>query len=148
MFSLLINFFMLTALPAGNVDSLVAQFEKAKGSARAEIATQIFKLLDEEEVTDSLMTVSPGTHPDTVAMQVYYWAGEEKIANNDFSAASPLFDKAASLASKGKNLEIISDSYAELAYSLTREGKFDSAVQACEKAVDADTRLGDKDRLV
>ena len=147
MFSLLINLFMLTALPAGNVDSLVAQFEKAKGSARAEIATQIFKLLDEEEVTDSLMTVPAGINLDTLAMQVYYWAGEEKIANNDFSAASPLFDKAAALASKGKNLEIISDSYAELAYSLTREGKFDSAVQACEKAVDADTRLGDKDRL-
>ena len=122
-------------------------FEKSRGRVRTEIAARIFKRLDEEQITDSLIVPAPGIHPDSLAVQVYYWAGEKKMAENDFAGATPLFEKAAALASGGKNLEIISDSYAELAYCLTREGKIDSAVQACEKAVDADMRLGDKERL-
>lgn len=130
------------------VDSLLDEFEQARGRARTEKANAIFSILAEEEITDSLMVFSPGVNADSLALQVYYWVGEQKMTENEFQQASAFFTKAAALANQGKNLTMISDSYAELAYSLTREGKFSQAVTACERAIEADTRLGDKDRLV
>lgn len=144
-FLLIITLVLLTAEP---FDALVGRFEKSRGREKVEVANAIFARLDEEEVTDSLMVFPVGIHPDSLALQVYYWSGEQKMVENDFKAASAYFTRAAELASRGKDLVMISDCYAELALSLTREGKFDLAVPACEKAIDADTRLGDKDRLV
>ena len=103
MFLLLFNLFLLTSAPATGLDSLMTVFEKSRGRVRTEIAARIFKRLDEEQITDSLIVPAPGIHPDSLAVQVYYWAGEKKMAENDFAGATPLFEKAAALASGGKN---------------------------------------------
>ena len=129
------------------VDSLVRVFENSRGNEKTYVANRIFEQLDKDEVTDSLMSFSGSVHPDTLALSVYYWAGESKMVENDFAAAEQYFTKAGALAEQGGNLAILSDCMAELAYCLTREGKMVMASEACEKAIDADTRLGDKDRL-
>ncbi len=144
MLKLLIILGLLTAHP---VDSLVNLFDRAGGREKAVAANAVFARLDEDGVTDSLMVFGKGTHPDTLSVHVWYWAGEAKMVENDFGAAIPYFEKAGALAEKGKNLSLTSDCYAELAYCQTREGNLVQAVDACEKAIDADTRLGDKSRL-
>lgn len=137
---------ILTFTPP-SVDTLIQSFQEARGKSRIEIANRIFAGLDENGITDSLMVFDASVPADSLAWMVYYWCGEEKMADNDFDAGAAIFAKAVEAAERSRSLLAVSDSYAELAYCLTREGKFDQAVAACEKAVDADTRLGDKDRL-
>lgn len=129
------------------IDTLVVQYEQAKGRQQTDVANEIFRILDKDEVTDSLMQFTASVNKDTLGALLYYYVGEQKYFNQEFSDAITYFNKALPLIGE-KNLGLLNDCYNELAICHTRRGSFSLALDAASRCVEIGERLNDKERLV
>ena len=129
-------------------DSLLTQYEETAGRQRIAVANQIFQLLNDEEVTDSLIHFDNTAHQDTVAATLYYWMGEQKFYGQDFVRGVAYFNKALEFLEKGKDIGRIGDSYNDLAICYARQGLFQEALEAATRSVEMGEQLKDKERLV
>ena len=126
---------------------LVASFEEASGTQRVEIANQVFRLLDEEEITDSLIQFPTTVDRDSLAAYLYYWVGEQKFLKEEYAAGPEYFEKAAK-AIAGSNPGLLNDCYNDMAICYARRGLFSLALEAAARCIEIGEQMGDKWRLV
>ena len=67
------------AVSAGQVDELLAQFDK---SPSASVANRYFALLQQQGITEEPVNIAASAPVDTLRQQVWYWAAEYYYANN------------------------------------------------------------------
>lgn len=145
---------LLTVLAASThaatsqTDSLLTLFEQTSGQRHLDVANELMRLLDEEEITDTLLQFDKHTHPDTVAAQVYYYMGMKEFTEMDFNSASRNYEKALEHCKHSKDLYLLGDCTSDLAICYARQGKFVMAIEAAEQTVKCDEALGDKERLM
>lgn len=139
----------ISALQAQSViDPLVAQFEATSDRAgRLAVANRIFRLLNDEEVTDSLIQYTKDTPADTVAAQLYYWLGEQQFYAQRYAEATELYDKA--LPHIGaQDLTMMCDCYNELSICHARGGLFSQGIYAAARSLEYAEQMGDPARMV
>lgn len=128
-------------------DSLMAQFEQAKGVQRLAIANETFRHLSDEGMTDSLIQFGNGTPADTVASQLYLWVSEEMLNKAQYAHCLDYLEKALDLLDE-KDYYSISDCWNNVAICQARLGQIPQAIKAAHRAVQADEKTGDKGRLM
>ena len=136
----------LTLQAQSETDSLAALFTQSKGQQQIELANEIFRILDEEEVTDSLVQFTESTPADTIAANLWYWLGQEKFFAQDFKSSAPLLEKAATIITPADKVWV-SDCHSDLAICYARTGFFTKALEKASLSAAMDEELGDKTRL-
>ena len=137
-------FFLFAALTAnaGDVASNLRKFNEAKGQAQLSLANQLMDDFVEEELSDEIGHFSPDTHPDTLRMQVWYWAAEYFYAEQDFQQSITYGEKALPL-THGTSWEADCLSIVSLAYF--RLSDYEQAARYAKECYKLDEATGDPD---
>lgn len=134
----------LLASPATSVDGILQQFEK---KASIETANRFFQLLQEAEITDTPITLRPGTPTDTLRQQVWYWAAEYYHAQQDYTLAVDYGLKALPLCHEGNNRIVEGDCLSVLAVCYVRLGDFKNAAIYAKRCNVLDKHSGNPDNI-
>lgn len=117
------------------------------GSKSLQTANMFFDLLHKEEITDEHIKLSATTNPDTVCQQVWYWAAEYYLSNQNYQKGKYYGKKALPLYQKGNNRVGEGDCLACIAICHLRMGEFDDAIVYARKCNDLDMQAGDPDNI-
>ncbi len=139
-------FLLLFALPMragyGQVSELLSRFESSKGDLRVEQANRLITVFREAEISDNLEPFAPDTHPDTLRMQVWYWAAEYFYAGQDYQQSIAYGEKALPL-THGTSWEADCLSIVSLAYF--RMADYEQAARYAKLCYKLDEATGDPD---
>ena len=125
-------------------DSLLKQFETRQSS---QTANQFFALLQQEEVTDSLIRVPANTSSSYLCQQVWYWALEYYLSFQKYEEGTVYGEKALKLLRQDKDVVVLGDCLASLAICYFRMGDFDSAIVYAKQCNELDLKQGDPDNI-
>lgn len=132
------------AVSAGQVDELLAQFDK---SPSAGVANRYFVLLQQQGITDELVTVAANAPVDTLRQQVWYWAAEYYYAQQQYDKVMDYGRRALPLCHAGNNRGIEADCLNLLAVNCIRQGDNDQAAEYALQCYKLDEASGDIDRI-
>ena len=137
--------FLLLSLNAsateGDFEKYLQQFEKTE---KAQDANKLFRLLSDEEFTDSLMQYDDNTPKDSLRQQVWYWAAEYLYDQQQYHRAAEYGEKALPLL-KGRAGE--SDCLNLLAVIFIRLADYTSAAKYAKMCYALDEKSGDPDMM-
>ncbi len=125
------------------VDSLVAQFNKSGGTAKA--ANKFFAFLDKEEFTDTRIQFGASTPADSLRQQVWYWAAEWYNDVQDYARAKDYALKALPLFRWPNDDK--ADCLNLLGIIHVRLGDFSAAASYAKRCVEINMALGDPDKI-
>ena len=126
----------------GKVSELLSRFESSKGDLRVEQANRLITVFREAEISDNLEPFAPDTHPDTLRMQVWYWAAEYFYAGQDYQQSIAYGEKALPL-THGTSWEADCLSIVSLAYF--RMADYEQAARYAKLCYKLDEATGDPD---
>ncbi len=139
-------FILLTCLAAwadaDKVQKQLESFEPANGKTQIALANDLMKTFKEEEILDETIQFSLGTHPDTLRMQVWYWAAEYFYALQDYQQ-SVAYGRHALPLCKGTDMEADCLSILSLAYF--RMSDYKRAAYFAKECYKLDEATGDPD---
>ena len=139
-------FILLTCLAAwadaDKVQKQLESFEPANGKTQIALANDLMKTFKEEEILDETIQFSLGTHPDTLRMQVWYWAAEYFYALQDYQQ-SVAYGRHALPLCKGTDMEADCLSILSLAYF--RMSDYKRAAYFAKECYKLDEVTGDPD---
>lgn len=140
---------MLTsvALHAESVEQIVEAFAKAGKARRVELANQFFRILDKEQFTDELVQFSPKSAPDSVEMNVWFWAGEYALDAARYDQAIGYMKRATDISHDRNDREMESDCLNELAVCYFKKGELTKATRYAKACYDLTEQLHDDERL-
>lgn len=132
----------LTARADADVASSLRQFDGAKGQAQLALANQLMDAFCEAGISDEGGTFRAETHPDTLRMQVWYWAAEYFYAGQDYPQSVAYGEKSLPL-TRGTDWEADCLSIISLAYF--RLSDYDQAAEYAKQCYRLDEQTGDPD---
>lgn len=129
------------------MEQLLNNFNRQSGKKRFAAAKPIFDLLYREEMTDSLLNVTPDMPIDSLDMQVWYWAGEYFYETQDNNDGLHYAMKALPLTLKSDDLQLQSDCERLVGLFYFRRSDYVQAIEYTRKSLEIDRRRGDKSRI-
>ena len=132
------------AVSAGQVDELLAQFDK---SPSASVANRYFALLQQQGITEEPVNIAASAPVDTLRQQVWYWAAEYYYAQQQYDKVMDYGLRALPLCHAGNNRNIEADCLNLLAVNCIRQGDNDQAAQYALQCYKLDEASGDIDRI-
>lgn len=140
--------FLLASLTAYSqstaFDEALAHFDKDNSATNA---NQVFKILNNEEFADEPLTASNDTPPDSLRMQVWYWAGEWYHDQQDYKKATEYAEKALPLCKAGGNRQIEADCLNLLSVIHIRTADYQKAADYAKQCYKLDQESGDPDKI-
>ena len=136
-----------TATHGKTMDMLLEDYDHDRREQRIVTANKIFGILDRDELTDSLLQVSQQTHPDTIDLLVWYWAGEYYYAQKKYDKGLSCTKKALPLAEQNHDLTLKSDCENLTGLFYFRMSNYAQALRHTRKSLEYDRRTGDKGRI-
>ena len=136
-----------TATHGKTMDMLLEDYGHNRREQRIVTANKIFGILDRDKLTDSLLQVSLRTHPDTIDLLVWYWAGEYYFAQQKYAKGLSYAKKALPLAEQNHDLTLKSDCENLTGLFYFRMSNYAQALRHTRKSLEYDRRTGDKGRI-
>ena len=136
-----------TATHGKTMDMLLEDYDHNRREQRIVTANKIFGILDRDELTDSLLQVSQQTHPDTIDLLVWYWAGEYYYAQQNYAKGLSYAQKALPLAEQNHDLTLKSDCENLTGLFYFRMSNYTQALRHTRKSLEYDRRTDDKGRI-
>ena len=127
---------------AESVQSQIKRFEKASGKAQVTVANQLMDAFAEAEITDEIVHFSSETHPDTLRLQVFYWAAEYFYAEQLYRQSVDCGLKSLPLC-KGTAWE--ADCLSIISLSYFRMSDYEQAAKYAKLCYKLDEQTGDPD---
>ena len=126
----------------GAVEQALSAFDQHQqhGTANA-----FFKLLDNEQFTESLLQFAPAVPLDSVRQQVWYWGAEWFYDRNEYERARRYASKALPL--YRSNSEDKADCLNLMGCIYVRLGDFNQAASYAKQCLNIDLASGDHDRI-
>lgn len=141
---LAILFPLIATAQTEDADRLLADFD---AKPTTETANRFFDLLDKEQLTDEHIHLNTDVHPDTLRQQVWYWAAEFYLANQEYERGTYYGKKALPYCQTGNNRTVEGDCLTCLAISYYRMGDFNTAIGYAKKCNELDQQLGNPDNI-
>ncbi|MBQ7683124.1 MAG: tetratricopeptide repeat protein [Bacteroidaceae bacterium] len=135
-------FLSLTVHAGDDVASCLQKFDTAKGEKQLSLANQLMDMYTKAEITDEIVHFPSDVHPDTLCMQVWYWAAEYFYAEQDYRQSVRYGQKSLPLC-KGTSWEADCLSIISLAYF--RMSDYDRAADYAKQCYKLDEQTGDPD---
>lgn len=136
-----------TATHGKTMDMLLEDYGHNRREQRIVTANKIFGILDRDKLTDSLLQVSLRTHPDTIDLLVWYWAGEYYFAQQKYAKGLSYAQKALPLAEQNHDFTLKSDCENLTGLFYFRMSDYTQALRHTRKSLEYDRRTGDKGRI-
>lgn len=136
-----------TATHGKTMDMLLEDYGHNRREQRIVTANKIFGILDRDKLTDSLLQVSLRTHPDTIDLLVWYWAGEYYFAQQKYAKGLSCAQKALPLAEQNHDLTLKSDCENLTGLFYFRMSDYTQALRHTRKSLEYDRRTDDKGRI-
>ena len=128
-----------------DVDGVLSQikkFETVSGKAKVAVANQLMDAFAEAEITDEIVHFAPETHPDSLRLQVFYWAAEYFYAEHQFRQSVDCGLKSLPLC-KGTSWE--ADCLSIISLSYFRMSDYEQAAKYAKLCYKLDEQTGDPD---
>ena len=110
-------------------------------------ANAFFQYLNSEEFTDSPIQFSSATHLDTLRQQVWYWAAEYYLDQQDYSNAAAYAYRALPYCRATEGLAIEADCLSLLTIAYIRLGDYRHAAPCAHRLYELDKGSGDPERI-
>ena len=137
---LLLSLNMMMAA-GGDFEQLLQQFEKTE---KAQDANKLFRLLNDEEITETLIQFDDKAPKDSLRQQVWYWAAEYLYDQQQYQRAVEYGEKALPLL---KDHPGESDCLNLLAVVFIRLADYNSAAKYAKLCYALDEKSGDPDMM-
>ena len=122
----------------------LSAFNQAPG---VKAANAFFQHLNSEEFTDSPIQFSSATHLDTLRQQVWYWAAEYYLDQQDYSNAAAYAYRALPYCRATEGLAIEADCLSLLTIAYIRLGDYRHAAPCAHRLHELDKGSGDPERI-
>lgn len=136
-----------TATHGKTMEQLLDDFDRKSGKQRLAIANQMLGILYRQEFTDSLLSVTPKTHPDSVSLLVWYWASEYFYDRQDYAKGLHYAKQTLPLARHSHDLLLQGDCEHITGLLYFRMSDYAHAIEHVRKSLDVDRKIGDKGRI-
>lgn len=136
-----------TATHGKTMDMLLEDYDHNRREQRIVTANKIFGILDRDKLTDSLLQVSLRTHPDTIDLLVWYWAGEYHFAQQKYAKGLSYAQKALPLAEQNHDFTLKSDCENLTGLFYFRMSDYAQALRHTRQSLEYDRRTDDKGRI-
>lgn len=136
-----------TAAHGKTMEQLLDDYDRQSGKQRLATANKVFGVLYRMEFTESLLTVTPKTHPDSVDLLVWYWASEYYYDTQDYVKGLRYATQALPLAWHGHDLLLQGDCENIAGLHYFRLSDYAHAIEHVRKSLAIDRQIGDKSRI-
>ena len=126
-----------------SVDSLLTEWNAHESW---QTAAEFFMALEQTGLIDESPVPSADIHPDTIRLNVYYWAAEYYYSQQRYELAAEYALRALPLCSANSN-SAAADCANLLSIIYVRLGKLDNAINYAKMCYELDKKSGDPDRI-
>lgn len=135
------------SMMAEPVDSLYTLYLSTSKARKPEMANRIFRLLKQEEYTDTLVHFEKTAKDNVVDARTHLGMAEYYYYQGDFEASMTAGERAKEVMEKIQDKHLQSDIFGALANSHFRLSNYDKALDALLSAYKIDKQLGDKELI-